>query len=291
MTSRPPARIAMLIDGDNAQPSNIHGLMQILNRYGDVTVRRLYGDFSQGNMPRWSDAIIQNNLQPMHFFNNTSGKNATDINLIVDAMDLLHLANLDAFCLVSSDSDFTKLALRIRQSKRFVIGVGEWQTPNSFRQACDVFLLTSQLLTLLPENVQHFELKSSGGTDFSIERLIALPSPMKPKKKKPKKPAPAPVKPTFIKTAPNKPAPTPKTKVFVEAKDANEFIPLLQKAFEVIGTEWVALIKLGNTLHNLDAAYSASKYGSATLSKLLLRFPQLIEFDKDAKQVRLKTKN
>jgi uncharacterized protein (TIGR00288 family) len=284
--SSPTARIAMLIDGDNAQPSNISGLMKLLSRYGDVNVRRLYGDFSQTNMPRWSDAIIENNLQPIHFFNNTSGKNATDINLIVDAMDLLHLGNLDAFCLVSSDSDFTKLALRIRQSKRFVIGVGEWQTPNSFRQACDVFLLTSQLLSLLPENVQNFELKSSSGVDFSIERLLALPSPLKPKKKKAKKaipPKPAPAK-AIAKS------PAPKAKIYTPAKDTGEFIPLLTKAFSVIGTEWVALIKLGNTLHNLDASYSPNNYGSASLSKLLLKFPQLIEFDTDTKQVRLKTK-
>lgn len=281
------ARIAMLIDGDNAQPANIRGIMEILNRYGDVNVRRLYGDFSQSNMPRWSDAIIQNNLQPIHFFNNTSGKNATDINLIVDAMDLLHLGNLDAFCLVSSDSDFTKLALRIRQSKRFVIGVGEWQTPNSFRQACDVFLLTSQLLSLLPENVQHFELKSGNGADFSIERLLALPSPMKPQKNKTKKFVPQ--KQNQKKTPPKKAPSKPKT--MLVTKDPRDFIPLLQKAFAVIGTEWVALIKLGNTLHNLDATYSASAYGSATLSKLLLKFPDLVEFDNDNKHVRLKTYN
>lgn len=285
MSNQASARIAMLIDGDNAQPANIRGILEILSRYGDVGVRRLYGDFSQSNMPRWSDSIIQNNLQPIHFFNNTSGKNATDINLIVDAMDLLHLGNLDAFCLVSSDSDFTKLALRIRQSKRFVIGVGEWQTPNSFRQACDVFLLTSQLLSLLPENVQHFELKGTGGADFSIERLLALPSPMKPQKNKTKKFVPQ-------KQAPKKPEPKkaqPKPKTILPTKTPQEFIPLLQKAFTVIGTEWVALIKLGNTLHNLDANYSANAYGSATLSKLLLKFPHLIEFDNEAKHVRLKT--
>jgi uncharacterized protein (TIGR00288 family) len=287
--SSPTARIAMLIDGDNAQPANTRGILQILSRYGEVNVRRLYGDFSQGNMPRWSDAIIQNNLQPIHFFNNTSGKNATDINLIVDAMDLLHLGNLDAFCLVSSDSDFTKLALRIRQSKRFVIGVGEWQTPNSFRQACDVFLLTSQLLALLPENVQNFELKSSNGADFTIERLLALPSPLKPANKNPRKP--------FTPRPSAKPAPKPASKAPAQkakplhiSKDPSTFIPLLKQAFATIGTEWVALITLGNTLHKLDSSYSPSKYGSATLSKLLLRFPHIVEFDKDTKQVRLKPK-
>ena len=147
-TSREPThRLAVLIDGDNAQPRAIDSLLADIPRFGVATVKRIYGDFTSPGNARWKETLHKHAIKPVQQFAYTSGKNATDITLVIDAMDLLYARRFDGFCLVSSDSDFTGLALRIREEGLLVLGVGERKTPEAFRNACHRFLLTDAALT------------------------------------------------------------------------------------------------------------------------------------------------
>ncbi len=147
-TSREPThRLAVLIDGDNAQPRAIDSLLADIPRFGVATVKRIYGDFTSPGNARWKETLHKHAIKPVQQFAYTSGKNATDITLVIDAMDLLYARRFDGFCLVSSDSDFTGLALRIREEGLLVLGVGERKTPEAFRNACHRFLLTDAELS------------------------------------------------------------------------------------------------------------------------------------------------
>ncbi|MGI6250002.1 MAG: NYN domain-containing protein [Anaerolineaceae bacterium] len=138
-------RIAILIDGDNAQASLIEHLVVEASRFGNATVRRVYGDWTTANMKSWKDILNSYAFQPIQQFRYTVGKNATDSAMIIDAMDILHNEQVDGFCLVSSDSDYTRLATRIRESGKLVIGIGRQSTPRAFVSACDVFIYTENL--------------------------------------------------------------------------------------------------------------------------------------------------
>jgi uncharacterized LabA/DUF88 family protein len=133
-------RLAVLIDGDNTTPTIIEALLAEIAKYGSATVKRAYGDWTTPHLRGWKEAINTHAIQPMQQFAYTTGKNATDSALIIDAMDLLYTGNIDGFCLVSSDSDFTKLASRLRESGKIVYGFGEPRTPNSLVAACDKFV-------------------------------------------------------------------------------------------------------------------------------------------------------
>lgn len=138
-------RMAMLIDGDNAQPSLIGNMMAETSKYGLVVIRRIYGDWTTSNMNGWKDTLQAYAIQPIQQFRYTVGKNATDSAMIIDAMDILYEDRVDGFCLVSSDSDYTRLATRIREKGIFVMGVGRKTTPRAFVNACDVFVFTENL--------------------------------------------------------------------------------------------------------------------------------------------------
>jgi uncharacterized LabA/DUF88 family protein len=133
-------RLAVLIDGDNTTPTIIEPLLAEIAKYGSATIKRAYGDWTTPNLRGWKEAINTHAIQPMQQFAYTTGKNATDSALIIDAMDLLYTGNVDGFCLVSSDSDFTKLASRLRESGRTVYGFGEAKTPPALVAACDKFV-------------------------------------------------------------------------------------------------------------------------------------------------------
>jgi uncharacterized LabA/DUF88 family protein len=138
-------RLAVLIDADNASAKIADGLFAEIAKIGEASVRRIYGDFSSPRSKGWADALSKHAIIPQQQFANTTGKNASDITLVIDAMDLLHSGRFDGFCLVSSDSDFTRLAARIREQGVDVYGFGEQKTPASFRQACLKFVLTENL--------------------------------------------------------------------------------------------------------------------------------------------------
>ena len=138
-------KLAVLIDADNAQPSIIEGLLSEIAKYGTASVKRIYGDWTLPNLNSWKEILLQYSIQPVQQFGYTTGKNATDSAMIIDAMDLLYTRNFSGFCIVSSDSDFTKLASRIRESGLFVYGIGEQKTPSAFVSACDKFIYTEVL--------------------------------------------------------------------------------------------------------------------------------------------------
>ena len=138
-------RLAVLIDADNAQPSIVEGLLSEIAKYGTANVKRIYGDWTLPGLKGWKEILLQHSIQPIQQFGYTSGKNATDSALIIDAMDLLYTGKFDGFCIVSSDSDFTKLASRIRETGLIVYGFGEKKTSKAFVSACDKFIFTEVL--------------------------------------------------------------------------------------------------------------------------------------------------
>ncbi len=138
-------RIAILIDGDNAQSSLLEQILVEAGKYGNATIRRVYGDWTTSNMNSWKDILNIHAFQPIQQFRYTVGKNATDSAMIIDAMDILNSDQVDGFCLVSSDSDYTRLATRIRESGQLVVGIGEKKTPRAFVSACNVFIYTENL--------------------------------------------------------------------------------------------------------------------------------------------------
>jgi len=139
------AKLAVLIDADNTQPAIIEGLLDEVAKYGIASVKRIYGDWTSTNLRSWKDRLLEYAIQPIQQFSYTSGKNATDSAMIIDAMDLLYTEKLDGFCIVSSDSDFTRLAARLRESGRIVYGFGEKKTPRAFVSVCDKFIYTEIL--------------------------------------------------------------------------------------------------------------------------------------------------
>ncbi len=145
MSEELSAKLAVLIDADNAQPLIIEGLISEIAKYGTANVKRIYGDWTRPSSKGWKEVLLQYSIQPVQQFSYTTGKNATDSAMIIDAMDLLYTGKFDGFCLVSSDSDFTKLASRIRESGLVVYGFGEQKTPSAFVAACDKFVYTEVL--------------------------------------------------------------------------------------------------------------------------------------------------
>jgi uncharacterized LabA/DUF88 family protein len=140
-------RLAVLIDADNASAAVIGDILSEVASHGTASVKRVYGDFTTSNLNSWSKVLAEHAIQPMQQFRNSGGKNASDIALIIDAMDLLHTRKLGGFCLVSSDSDFTRLAIRIREDGLLVYGFGEKKTPRSFINACNRFIYTEKFRT------------------------------------------------------------------------------------------------------------------------------------------------
>lgn len=140
------SNIAVLIDGDNAQPKLIKEILEEVSKYGKATIRRIYGDWTQPQMNGWKDIINQYSISPIQKFAYTTGKNSTDSSLIIEAMDILHSKNIEGFCIVSSDSDYTGLAKRIREEGLFVMGIGQKKTPSAFVQSCEIFTFSENLI-------------------------------------------------------------------------------------------------------------------------------------------------
>jgi hypothetical protein len=143
-------RFAVLIDADNTSPQIAGGLFEEVAKFGEASVRRIYGDFSGPQLKSWADILQKHAIDPYQQFAYTKGKNASDIALVIDAMDLLHSGRFEGFCLVSSDSDFTRLASRLREQGADVYGFGKQDTPESFRQACRRFIYTENLVPEAP---------------------------------------------------------------------------------------------------------------------------------------------
>jgi Fe-S-cluster formation regulator IscX/YfhJ len=140
METKPDLKLAVLIDADNVPYSNVKGMMEEIAKYGTPTFKRIYGDWTKPNLAGWKSALLENAITPIQQYGYTTGKNSTDSALIIDAMDILYTNKVDGFCIVSSDSDFTRLATRLRESGMKIFGFGEKKTPRPFIVACDKFI-------------------------------------------------------------------------------------------------------------------------------------------------------
>jgi hypothetical protein len=227
-------KIAILIDGDNAQSSLLPQMLVEAGKYGMVTVRRIYGDWTTPNMNSWKDVLNFHAIQPIQQFRYTIGKNATDSAMIIDAMDIMHSRVVEGFCLVSSDSDYTRLATRIRETGIFVMGIGEKKTPKPFVNACDVFVYTENLVTSSKPSQQKPRHQKTDNKD---------------KKKEKEKEEP-------VSTA---------------AEPDAELLQMMQKAFEMAIQEdgWARLDSMGSALYQLDPAFDPRTYGHKQLSRLV----------------------
>lgn len=168
MQKNDQARLAVLIDADNAPADIIDRLLEEIAKYGIASVKRIYGDWSHG-LSKWKAALLPHAIIPVQQFAYTKGKNATDMALVIDAMDLLYSGNFDGFCIVSSDSDFTRLASRLRESGLTVYGFGEKKTPEAFRRACDKFVYTE---IFRPERPTQSLVKNRNGQKKSAQAVV-----------------------------------------------------------------------------------------------------------------------
>ena len=244
-------RLAVLIDADNAQPSVIEGLLAEVAKYGVASVKRIYGDFTSPRMTQWKAALLKHSISPAQQFAYTSGKNATDSSMIIDAMDLLYTRRFDGFCLVSSDSDFTRLAQRVREEGLTVYGFGEKKTPDPFVRACDKFVYTEVLRSEAPL--------------ASAPKATAARPGSKAAGSTPQKRAAA--------AAPAPPAQA------VEKKDkASEPLPiaLIRQAIEEASDEsgWAFLGTVGAYLNKIRPDFDPRLYGHRKLSDLLKHQPR-----------------
>ena len=237
--------LAVLIDADNAPPQIAAPLFTAVAKLGNASVRRIYGDFSGTRLKPWADSLAAHAIVPQQNFANIPGKNATDIALVIDAMDLLHTGRFDGFCLVSSDSDFTRLAARIREQGLDVYGFGEAHTPESFRQACKQF--------------------------FPVEPMLP-PKPPKPppaaKAPKPPKPPPAPK----AEPPPKLPTATPPAALQPPAAA----VDLLNRAVAQLAAEdgWADFNGVGMLIRAIAPNFAPKSYGCSKLSLLFTKTGQ-----------------
>lgn len=163
-------KLAVLIDGDNIPSAYIKEMMEEIAKYGNPTVKRIYGDWTQPNLSKWKNLLLQNAITPIQQYAYTSGKNATDSAMIIDAMDLLYSEKVNGFCLVSSDSDFTRLATRLREASMYVIGIGEKKTPEPFIVACDRFIYI-EILKKQPVEQPNTKLKGNKPKKNEVDKV------------------------------------------------------------------------------------------------------------------------
>lgn len=166
MKTKSDLKLAVIIDADNVPARNVTSMMEEIAKYGTPTFKRIYGDWTKPNLAGWKSVLLENAITPVQQYGYTSGKNATDSAMIIDAMDILYTEKVDGFCIVSSDSDFTRLAVRLRESGMQVFGFGEQKTPLPFIVACDKFIYLEIL-------------KGAGSSEPSVDELVPKPDHVK----------------------------------------------------------------------------------------------------------------
>lgn len=240
--------IALLIDGDNAAPKRLAGILEEVSKQGTITIRRIYGDWTTMGMSGWKDLLNSNAIQPVQQFAYTKGKNSTDSALIIDAMDILHGELVDAFCIVSSDSDYTRLATRLRESGLFVMGVGEKKTPDAFVKACERFIYVENLD--VQEPVTGPLISVAPGAKGGSKRPVGVTK-----------------------------APQPKL------SQNGELMRKLRKAFNIAKgeDEEVSLSRIGQALRRLDPSFDPRSYGHASLSSLVNALKDQLETRREEK--------
>lgn len=257
-TSRPEQddstmRLAVLIDADNAQAAVIEGLLAEIARFGVATVKRIYGDFTAPTSAGWKKVLQVHAIKPVQQFAYTTGKNATDSTLIIDAMDLLYTRKFDGFCLVTSDSDFTGLAMRIREEGLTVLGFGEKKTPDAFRNACHKFIFTEVLRKMRDD-------------DKAAPRA-------KGKEPQPDREKPARTRGGKKPSAARSVEPVPAVEREESALPTRFILEALEQSLEEDG--WADLGNFGNYLNKLKPDFDARNFGFRKLSDLVKAHPEL----------------
>ncbi|KAK0655030.1 NYN domain-containing protein [Cercophora newfieldiana] len=259
MTTETNVKLAVLIDADNAQPSVANALLAEIAKYGTAYVRRAYGDWTGTSLKGWKERLLAESIQPIQQFAYTQGKNATDSAMIIDAMDLLYTNRFDGFCLVSSDSDFTRLASRIRESGLVVYGFGERKTPKPFVAACDKFI--------------YFDiLKATGFAPIPAEQTLipGLPQPPNnidtdmPSREKRARPYSGPLESPSAKMQKMDHRPTPDT--VSDPNLANQLRSAVEAASDEDG--WANLAKVGSLMTKRYPDFDQRTYGYSKLVDL-----------------------
>jgi len=233
-------RLAVLIDADNVPRKSIKAVMEEIAVYGNPTVKRIYGDWTSPNLGGWKARLLENALTPIQQYGYTTGKNSTDSAMIIDAMDILYSDNVDGFCLVSSDSDFTRLAIRLREAGMKVFGFGEKKTPGAFIAACDRFIY----IEIIFKNNEHPSAKKIRPSSSSCS-------------------ADTPALPDSSSQAQAKPAP--------RVKLSKDVIDLIAAAVDDVGDDegWAYLGEVGGLLQKKRPDFDSRNYGFKKLTSLI----------------------
>jgi len=239
-------KMALLIDGDNAQPSLVNQILAEAGKYGLVTIRRIYGDWTTTSMSGWKAALHDSAIQPIQQFRYTIGKNATDSAMIIDAMDILHGHVVDGFCIVSSDSDYTRLATRIREMGFFVMGIGKRSTPKAFVNGCNIFIYTENLVPRGRE--RETRRRDRGGAPRKAGGKEMREGREEPEERE-------------------------------DRGGKYDPVPLLKGAFDMAVHEdgWANLGEIGFYLRQLDPGFDPRTYGFKQLSQLIRSQPALFD--------------
>ncbi len=246
--------IALLIDAENVSPKYIDVILDELSVYGTASIKRIYGDWTSPDMASWKKQLLASNLTPIQQFSYTHGKNSSDSSLIIDAMDILYTRGCDGFCLVSSDSDFTRLASRLREGSMFVIGMGESKTPLAFKSACDTFKYLDVLLNAKRSSAQNAEPQEKQKAKTTTAKKTTKPATKDAKK----------------------PVAEPPAHDIAE-ESASGFVPL-EEIVSRIKTildkdsdedDYMSLSQVGSILGRIYADFDTRNYGFSKLHKLI----------------------
>ncbi|MBP6759252.1 MAG: NYN domain-containing protein [Flavobacterium sp.] len=253
-------KLAVLIDADNVPYSNVKGMMEEIAKYGTPTTKRIYADWTKPNANGWKSVLLEHAITPIQQYSYTVGKNSSDSALIIDAMDLLYSGKLDGFCIVSSDSDFTRLAIRLRESGMKVIGIGEKKTPSAFIAACDRFIYIEVL-------------------DGAIKKTRAIASGRSKSPKPTATPAPSSKKPVDSSSDNNRNE-QPQQKETPNKID-NQTIELIEDTLDAIGDEdgWAFLGDVGNLIVKKKPEFDPRNYGFSKLTPMLKSLTDILEID------------
>jgi uncharacterized LabA/DUF88 family protein len=245
-------KLAVLIDADNVPYSNVKGMMEEIAKFGTPTTKRIYADWTKPNANGWKSVLLEHAITPIQQYSYTVGKNSSDSAMIIDAMDLLYSDKVDGFCIVSSDSDFTRLAIRLRESGMKVIGIGEKKTPNSFIVACDRFIYIEVLdgaikKTRKISNAQSKSPKTTATPVAEFKKTVA--------------------KEVVEKEAPNK----------IDAQT----IELIEDTLDAIGDDdgWAFLGDVGNLIVKKKPEFDPRNYGFSKLTPMLKSLTEILEID------------
>jgi hypothetical protein len=249
-------KLAVLIDADNVPYSNVKGMMEEITKYGSPTTKRIYADWTRPNANGWKNVLLEHAITPVQQYSYTTGKNSSDSALIIDAMDLLYSGKLDGFCIVSSDSDFTRLAIRLRESGMLVIGIGEQKTPKPFISACDRFVYIEFL-------DGHIKKQTKAARPNLESKKVVEKSNVKPEK-------------AFVK---------PASKVDDEALD------LIESTIDDLADDdgWAFLGDVGNLIVRKKPDFDPRNYGFIKLTPFLKSLADFVEIDErelDGKRIK-----